>query len=560
MSQILVQFVLGNALFAAALAVIVWGAGFVLRRPAVLRAMWIIVLLKLLTPPLWTIPLPGLSASRPAAANVERAARPLAADTQALLTDAMPAGAPVEPSGIQAAVDPAVAVSRSFLHAILAVLPAIWLAGSAPLLAIGAARFVVLRRLLKRAVFASSDVQQQATELSQRLGIVQAPGVWFVSRVVCPALWAFARSPRVLIPVGLWSSLDYQQRRTLLAHELAHLRRRDHWVRLLEAVATVAYWWHPAVWIARREIHDFEEQCCDAWVLWALPTSARSYGTALLATVDFVSMYRPMRPALAAGLGEFRHLKRRLLMIKQGQVARALSRTSLLAIGGAAVMALAVGPVLGQAAPPGADEPSSTAPEEGTARADRAEVDEARAQIARLRAELAAAESRLAILEHGRTANSLPGRPPSAVGVMPGAGPGTGNVSSGTSIVTTPPFARTPAHNNRVSAGAGMSGMRSGGGGFGGGVASTQQPADIGAGGFGGGGSAGSTRSGVAFGRFSNTPEDRDQRLEILDRQLRQIMAELRELKRENAAQTQQRHSGGPDQADSPQPTPPANR
>jgi beta-lactamase regulating signal transducer with metallopeptidase domain len=88
-------------------------------------------------------------------------------------------------------------------------------------------------------------------------------------------LWAVLRRPRLLLPAGLWDDLDEAQRDTLIAHELAHLRRRDHWVRLVEVAATVLYWWHPAVWWARRELREAEEQCCDAWVVWSMPRCAR---------------------------------------------------------------------------------------------------------------------------------------------------------------------------------------------------------------------------------------------------------------------------------------------
>ena len=65
--------------------------------------------------------------------------------------------------------------------------------------------------------------------------------------------------------------LDQRQRSMLLVHELAHVRRGDHAVRLFELAVTVLFWWLPTVWWARRALHDAEEQCCDAWVTWAFP-------------------------------------------------------------------------------------------------------------------------------------------------------------------------------------------------------------------------------------------------------------------------------------------------
>ena len=61
----------------------------------------------------------------------------------------------------------------------------------------------------------------------------------------CVVLFALAGfgPTRLLVPVQLWDRLGERQRATLLAHELAHLCRRDHWVRCLELAATVEGAW-----------------------------------------------------------------------------------------------------------------------------------------------------------------------------------------------------------------------------------------------------------------------------------------------------------------------------
>jgi bla regulator protein blaR1 len=79
------------------------------------------------------------------------------------------------------------------------------------------------------------------------------------------------------VPRRLWDRLDPDQRQTLLLHELAHLRRRDHWVRCLELGVTILYRWHPSAWWARVTLREAEEQCCDAWVVWAMPGAVRTY-------------------------------------------------------------------------------------------------------------------------------------------------------------------------------------------------------------------------------------------------------------------------------------------
>ena len=182
-----------------------------------------------------------------------------------------------------------------------------------------------------------------------------APSVYFMPGVMCPMLWAVGRRPRLLIPAALWERLEWGERDSILLHELAHWRRRDHWVRWIELLATATYWWHPACWWARRELREAEEQCCDAWVLHATG-DFRPYANALLHAVEFVSMRgallsnsKPL-PALASGMGQFNHLKRRIVMLKNASVARALFAgcTPLLCSvelfgGGVAVVAFAKG-------------------------------------------------------------------------------------------------------------------------------------------------------------------------------------------------------------------------
>jgi hypothetical protein len=127
-------------------------------------------------------------------------------------------------------------------------------------------------------------------------------------------LWALGRKACLVIPADLLERLGPEQRSSLLAHELAHARRRDHWVRWLEFAVSGLYWWLPVMWWARSQLQQAEEECCDAWVVWTLPAAAKAYAKALLQTVDFLDA-RPALPPVASGVGHVHFLKRRLTMI-----------------------------------------------------------------------------------------------------------------------------------------------------------------------------------------------------------------------------------------------------
>jgi Zn-dependent protease with chaperone function len=204
-----------------------------------------------------------------------------------------------------------------------------WLTGCGLWLALAVRRLRRFRRLLRFARPAPEPLQQRACRLAWRLGLRRCPRVWLVPGPVSPMLWALVGPPRLLLPETLWGLLSADQQDTLLAHELAHLRRGDHWVRRLELLALGLYWWHPAAWLARRELRDAEEQCCDAWVVWALPGAAAAYAAALVETVAFLSEARSAVPAGASAAGHVHRLKRRLIMIVRGTTPRGLGGAGL---------------------------------------------------------------------------------------------------------------------------------------------------------------------------------------------------------------------------------------
>jgi beta-lactamase regulating signal transducer with metallopeptidase domain len=93
---------------------------------------------------------------------------------------------------------------------------------------------------------------------------------------------------RLLLPAGLLDQLNEVQRRALLLHELIHIKRRDHLLRLLEMIAGVAFWWLPLIGWISRHLRACEERCCDASVVSHLATQDREYAKLLLNVLDFV--------------------------------------------------------------------------------------------------------------------------------------------------------------------------------------------------------------------------------------------------------------------------------
>lgn len=228
---------------------------------------------------------------------------------------------------------------------------ALWLLGALVWFFVAVRRLVRFQRLLALGQPAPPEIQELARWLSARLHIA-CPRIVMVPGQISPLLWTLGGAPRLVLPQQLLVRLNPEQWGTLLAHELAHYKRRDHWVRWLELLVMGIYWWCPLAWWARRGLQQAEEECCDAWVVWTLPGAARSYALALVETVDFLAGVRPSLPPAASGLGHVRLLKRRLTMILRGSTPRALT------LGGLVVL-LALGVLLLPLVPGRAQDPAT---------------------------------------------------------------------------------------------------------------------------------------------------------------------------------------------------------
>jgi beta-lactamase regulating signal transducer with metallopeptidase domain len=356
MNQLLASVAL-NVAVASTLAGIVWLVGRYVRRPALLHALWLLVLLKLVTPPLFgvSVPVPqALSAwvgsnppklavaSRPLGTGSTATAAPAGAWTAAESTtspshSATAAHQTVAPA-TPASVAPPVELHRGFARWWWVGPASLWMAGVLAWWGINVHVFVRFRKTLNRWGRPCPALSRQAALVASPLGLSRAPEVWTLDAAVAPMLWGCGRWARIVLPARLIERLDGPARDALLIHELAHYRRGDHWVRLFELAVTGLYWWNPVVWWARRQISECEEVCCDAWVVSQLAASRRSYAEALLETLDFISDERATPVPFASAVGDLPAIEQRLREIMRGATPRSLSPLARWAVLAAAAM------------------------------------------------------------------------------------------------------------------------------------------------------------------------------------------------------------------------------
>ncbi len=430
----LVEIGLSNAVAAIVLTLPAIAVSWYSRRPALAHGLWLIVLLKLVTPPLWSIPLtwapaeehpasvvaafptvvnlipdPSMHAITPpgpeSTAPEDGGELPPVGNEPVVPVPSLPEPVETTPAPVHAAAMESrpVAEADDPLPGPLAGNPipwqvglvAFWTAGSCAWFLVAIRRIGRLRRLLRFARPASPELQEQARAIAARIGLRRCPQGWLVPGILSPMLWALLGRPRLLFPAELLKRLDADQLTTLLAHELAHLKRGDHWVRRLELLVTGLYWWHPVVWYARHELRQAEEQCCDAWVVWALPSGGRTYSTALLETVDFLSETPPALPVAASGIGHVPILQRRLTMIMQAKTPRRLSWLGLLGLAVLGMALLPWFPTLAAQEPPTGGESADERVAERDRLLKERQVDEARREVKLLAAEIEQAKTHL---------------------------------------------------------------------------------------------------------------------------------------------------------------------
>jgi HEAT repeat protein/beta-lactamase regulating signal transducer with metallopeptidase domain len=98
--------------------------------------------------------------------------------------------------------------------------------------------------------------------LVAKLGVLRPVRLLQSSILQVPAVIGWLR-PVVLIPATLSSGLTISQVEAILAHELAHIRRHDYLVNLLQALVETLLFYHPAAWWISRQVRQEREHCCD---------------------------------------------------------------------------------------------------------------------------------------------------------------------------------------------------------------------------------------------------------------------------------------------------------
>jgi beta-lactamase regulating signal transducer with metallopeptidase domain len=296
----------------------------VLRRrvKAVVRYwIWLLVLAKLILPPSLSSPtgvaywvggrLPTLSG--PIEPLVGESSTPsLPADGAAVPSE--PPGSDPRPSARYAPEEPPVArPDNTALHATpqapLVTWQALVLLGWAVVVIVMAVllaqRALFVHRLVAQSRAPGPEIVELLGPCARRMGVRTDLAVKLSPLSASPSVCGLRR-PVILVPEGMLARLSVPELRAVLFHELAHIKRSDLWLNLLQAVLQVVYFYHPLLWTANAWIRRVREQAVDETVLAALGDEAEDYARTLL-SVSRLAFGQPTLSLRLLGVVESRN-------------------------------------------------------------------------------------------------------------------------------------------------------------------------------------------------------------------------------------------------------------
>jgi TonB family protein len=173
-----------------------------------------------------------------------------------------------------AALSGAIAFSGPAILREVAVSPRPWLSAARewvlPVWALGVLAFAVrltlawrhAARLRRAAAAAEGTILEILSRLMQQMNVTRPVRVLISHVADAPSLVGWLK-PVILIPAAALAGLNVSQLEAILAHEMAHIRRHDYLVNMLQMVVETLLFYHPAVWWVSSRMRQERELCCD---------------------------------------------------------------------------------------------------------------------------------------------------------------------------------------------------------------------------------------------------------------------------------------------------------
>jgi GWxTD domain-containing protein len=185
-----------------------------------------------------------------------------------------------------------------------------WMLGAGLLSLRSLMAWIAATRLRRSGAFPAGEIWRTKLErLSDRIRLSRPVTLLESCLTDVPVVVGFLR-PAILVPAALFTGFPPDQLELILIHELAHIRRCDYLVNLLQSIVEDVLFYHPAVWWVSSVIRAERENCCDDIVV-SETHNARGFAAALAALEQ--NRWAAQEAALAANGGHLMNRVRRLL-------------------------------------------------------------------------------------------------------------------------------------------------------------------------------------------------------------------------------------------------------
>jgi beta-lactamase regulating signal transducer with metallopeptidase domain len=189
----------------------------------------------------------------------------------------------------------------ALLHACVPYMPWLWIVGTPLTFAMLATGVVGTRRLQGASQsIHSGPIFDACARLARSLAIGRDVSLAVCERIAAPALIGILR-PMILLPPAAITGWSPDEIEMVLLHELAHVRRWDNLVNLLQRLVESLYFFHPAVWLVSSWVRREREACCDAIVV-AQTHRPRAYAEMLIALAARMPRSALFSPAAASAM------------------------------------------------------------------------------------------------------------------------------------------------------------------------------------------------------------------------------------------------------------------
>lgn len=289
-----------------ALGIVVLGANRLLsrKRPHLSHLLWLVVLLKCVTPPIVATPWSVLGwADQGLHANARH--------TESQFAPGDPTQTAIRPSDGMWPTDESIAMPlmetipsqranpggtllvKNEINATF-VLLSVWAIGT---VLVFMTFFVRCIRQMNVVIRDRSEnqqaIDQMVADLARRIGLRGRVEVVLTRSNVGPAVVGLFR-PKIILPSAIVDGRDVSELEPILAHELVHIRRGDLWLGAAQWVIQAVWWFHPLVWLGNRMMNRDAERCCDEEVIAELRYSPARYARMLLDVLSRKQEITPM--------------------------------------------------------------------------------------------------------------------------------------------------------------------------------------------------------------------------------------------------------------------------